>query len=201
MLAAAVSIGLHGFLLTQWPSPVVQVPRWTSAETIRITYLPSPGPPRVDGVSRAAMRRLTPVHAAAASSGQEPRMANPAVPPLPSVAVPAAPPRPAPTVSSPPSSVSSPAIPSLLSPADFARFQYKQVIRERLRQGLRYPEGAGMTARGRVQLTMTLAPDGSVVTASCRSAITGARSRPGSPHRCATRCTATGSARRCCTAR
>ncbi len=58
--------------------------------------------------------------------------------------------------------------PSLLTPADFARFRYKQMVRARLQRAILYPRGHAFEG-GRARLRLTITREGQVASASCTS--------------------------------
>lgn len=180
-LACALSVGLHGFLLTQWPLPGGQFPLRPLMEPVQAVYLtaaaapmahprPLVGAPTRRLVSSplvkttAPTRASVPVSAARLTDQFFARMTPPAP-----VATPLLPPAPvrsarpneeAPTRSDP--------TPSLLTPADFARFRYKQMVRARLQRAILYPAGHALEG-GRARLHLTITREGQVASASCTS--------------------------------
>lgn len=174
LACTAVSMALHGFLLSQWPSPLVNVPRWHATEPVEVTYLaPSPVPAVEHRPSPPAAppRRtlplpsfLRPPERLAAPRPAPPVPSAPSAPPP--ASLPAGVPRPAPPVEA-----SLRPIPSLLTPGDFAQFRYKQMVRERLRRAIQYPVRTG-AGEGAARLRLALGRDGRVVSAACLGAET-----------------------------
>lgn len=204
VVAGAVSLGLHGFLLSQWPSPFVQPPSWTSSEPMTVIYVPA----WIEGrqvnarsaalTSTPALRQGSPrgrspepeLRSASGhgSAGQSPRRASAEsagpraslgpVSPVRRTAIPegadgAAPAnqagvgsRQAPAITS---SFDARSVPSLLTPADFAAYQYKQLVRDRLRRAIRYPARAN-GGDGSVRLQLTVGRTGALQAASCEEA-------------------------------
>ncbi|MBI4227973.1 MAG: TonB family protein [Candidatus Omnitrophica bacterium] len=173
VVAGALSVGLHGFLLMQWPGPFVQPPRWQSSEPITVTYLPAWEP-----LNEASRRAWPPGPAASPlekPSGAAKRVSDRRVP---RAGAPARPqrgmggivdPREDGGVGSRQDPAVSPharPVPSLLTPADFAAFQYKQAVRARLQRAIRYPAQAN-GGQGSVRLQLTIGRTGALQAASC----------------------------------
>ena len=176
-LACALSVGLHGFLLTQWPSPGGRFPIRHLTEPVQAVYLTSAATPMshlrapvplspvrsADQFSTrmaATAPAATPLLPAAPRPPPSPPAPLPAAPTRRVVSAPARPDEAAPTWSGP--------IPSVLTPADFAQFRYKQMVRARLQRAILYPRGHALEG-GRARLRLTITREGQVASASCTS--------------------------------
>lgn len=195
LLSGVTSLLLHGFVLSQWPSPIVQIPRWKASEPLDVVYWTSASlAPRVAGLT-ISVREVAPAPPSARvisppSILREPERlkrlqsapATPASPPPPAAhpdpstaRLPVGKgwvPRPEsrPGFPKPPDRVAaSLAVPSLLTSAEFVQFEYKQRLREQLRRAIAYPSGVGV-ARGAARLRLTIARDGRIASASCLQA-------------------------------
>ena len=180
-LACALSVGLHGFLLTQWPSPGGGGPLGHLLEPVQAVYLTAAAAPTIS--SRAPrMTAPVPMRSSSAVGAARPSERLAARAPVPAPAVtpspPVTPPRWSPPTPSAPSAPPSarpreeetpPQSPSLLTPEDFAQFRYKQIVRARLQRAILYPTGHAVPG-GRVRLRLTITRAGEVASASCTSA-------------------------------
>lgn len=166
LLACAASVSLHWFVLSQWPSPVVRVPIWRSSEPLEVVYLPpAPEPAQAAPSTKAVAVAPRPAPTSRpAPAPPTPRRVTQTLrrPPAASGTVLA--PRTVPDAAPPAKPV-----PSLLTPADFAQFQYKQRVRQVLQRAIAYPMDVGLT-RGSTRLRLTISRNGQVKAAACQAA-------------------------------
>ena len=180
--AVVGSAVLHAVFLANLQYPAVILPAWQSKGPMQVSYIPTQRPPAPKVVARAPKRGLKlptkAVKAAAAPKATQritpaPQKKLSPVRKLASIIKPRRQTRKVqPKTQKAGSSMrggSGGVAPALLTPEDFAEYEYQQQVRQTLKAAMVYPEGVGVTA-GKAWLTVTIDRSGHLKSVWCTKA-------------------------------